>query len=281
MAKRKRIVTAESTAGWIKEGRGSGEGATYKPWYKIQDVASHGRCHRIPDWFTGRVHHLLSDLEANVFFTLIWSEFKIDVMEQYPLLPQEETIAIAEEIGVRHPTDPRSRHPIVMTSDFFLKVNMNSGHNYLVRTAKYESALENARTLEKLEIERRYWVARHKEWGIYTETGIPKDLVENVKWCYPFYDASSLDPLTKTEITNIASVLTRSVLTTDAPLRRITSRSDHVLELEPGRSLAVVRHLLATRYWNIDMYKRLRQGERLMLLAAPEFELYSERKLVA
>lgn len=281
MAKRKRAMTAETNARWIREGRGSGEGATYQPWYRIQDVASQGRCHRIPDWFTGRVHHLLSDLEAHIFFTLIWSEFKIDVMEQYPLLPQEETIAIAEEIGVRHPADPRSHYPIVMTSDFFLKVNLNSGHDYLVRTAKYESALEDARTLEKLEIERRFWATRRKDWGIYTEAGIQKDLVENVKWCYPFYDPSSLNPLTKADINYIASDLTRAVLTTDAPLRRITSQCDHRLGLDPGRSLAVVRHLLATRYWPINMERRIRQGQRLMLLAAPEFELYTERRLVA
>lgn len=281
MAKRRRIVTEKTIAAWIKEGRGSGEGAAYQPWYRIQDVASHGRCHRIADWFTGRVHHFLSDLEANNFFALIWSELKVDVMEQYPLLPLEETIAIAEGIGVRHPTDPRSRHPIVMTSDFFLKVSLNSGHDYLVRTAKYESALEDARTREKLEIERLYWAARHKDWGIYTESGVPKDLVENVKWLYPFYDASSLSPLSKGEINSIASELTRAVLTSDAPLRRITSQCDFRLGLETGKSLAVVRHLLATRYWSIDMQQRIRQGKRLILSAVPELELYSERRLVA
>lgn len=273
MAKRKRAMTAETIARWIREGRGSGEGATYQPWYTIQDVASRGRCHRIPDWFTGRVHHLLSDLEAHVFFSLIWSEFKIDVMEQYPLLPLEETLAIAEEVGVRHPADPRSHHPIVMTSDFFLKLNLKSGHDYLVRTAKYESALEDARTLEKLEIERRFWAVRRIDWGIYTEAGIQKDLVENVKWCYPFYAPSSLDPLIKADINKIASDLTRAVLTTDAPLRRITSQCDYRLGLDPGRSLAVVRHLLATRYWTVNMERRIRQGQRLTMLAAPEFEL--------
>lgn len=281
MAKRKRVTTAKSIAQWIKEGRGSGEGASYLPWYRIQDVASQGRCHRIADWHTGRVHHFLSDLEANIFFTLIWSKSKIDVMEQYPLLPLEETLAIAEQIGVRHPTDPRSRYPIVMTSDFFLKVYGHSKHDYQARTAKYESALENERAREKLEVERLYWAVRQKNWGIYTELGVPMELVENVKWFYPFYDVSSLHPLTKADIGNIASVLTKLVLATEAPLRRITRECDQRLELEPGRSLAVVRHLLATRYWGIDAHKRIRQGEKLTLLAVPEFELYTERRFVA
>lgn len=281
MAKRRRITTANSIAKWIKEGRGSGEGAAYQPWYRIQDVASQGRCHRIADWFTGRVHHFLSDLEANLYFTLIWSKWKIDVMEQYPLLPLEETIAIAEQIGVRHPTDPRSRHPVVMTSDFFLKVCRPSSHDYLVRTAKYESALANDRTLEKLEIERLYWATRQKDWGIYTELGVPSDLVENIKWFYPFNDVSSLRPLAEADIRNITSAMTKMVLTSESPLRRITRECDQRLGLKSGMSLAVVRHLLATRYWSVDAYKRIRQGEKLSLLAVPEFELYTERRFAA
>lgn len=34
---------------------------SYKPWLTIQDVASHGRSHRIAGIRTGRVHHFLSD----------------------------------------------------------------------------------------------------------------------------------------------------------------------------------------------------------------------------
>lgn len=40
MAKRKRTSTVEK---WIKEGRGTGIGADYQPWLKIQDVSSLGR----------------------------------------------------------------------------------------------------------------------------------------------------------------------------------------------------------------------------------------------
>ncbi len=39
-----------------KEGRGRGRGTSYKPWLTIQDVASHGRSHRIAGISNGRVH---------------------------------------------------------------------------------------------------------------------------------------------------------------------------------------------------------------------------------
>ncbi|MED4403965.1 hypothetical protein ABET41_15090 [Metabacillus fastidiosus] len=37
MSKRKRTSKIDK---WIKEGRGTGSGADYQPWLKIQDVAS-------------------------------------------------------------------------------------------------------------------------------------------------------------------------------------------------------------------------------------------------
>ena len=50
-----------------KEGRGEGFGADYKPWLTARDVPSRGRSHRVLGVTTGRVHHLLSDIERRAF----------------------------------------------------------------------------------------------------------------------------------------------------------------------------------------------------------------------
>ena len=76
-----------STERWVKEGRGDGDGAEYKPWLYTWDVASKGRRHQIRGWRHGRVHHLLSDLEAYVFFIYEWTRSVIEIKEQFPLLP--------------------------------------------------------------------------------------------------------------------------------------------------------------------------------------------------
>jgi len=39
---------------WIKEGRGTGSGAEYQAWLKIQDVSSLGRSTRLKGIKTGR-----------------------------------------------------------------------------------------------------------------------------------------------------------------------------------------------------------------------------------
>ena len=51
MSKRKRISKIEK---WIQEGRGSGIGAEYKPWLKIQDVSSKVRSTRLKGVKTNR-----------------------------------------------------------------------------------------------------------------------------------------------------------------------------------------------------------------------------------
>ena len=40
-----------------------------------------------------------------------------------PLLPLEETVVIADELGLKHPTDPKINEPVVMTTDFLLTVD--------------------------------------------------------------------------------------------------------------------------------------------------------------
>ena len=42
----------------LKEGRGQGELASYKPWLTIHDLASKGYATRIYSQKTGRIHHL-------------------------------------------------------------------------------------------------------------------------------------------------------------------------------------------------------------------------------
>ncbi|ECM6197551.1 MULTISPECIES: transposase [Enterobacteriaceae] len=72
MAKANSSFSEVQIARRIKEGRGQGHGKDYIPWLTVQEVPSSGRSHRIYSHKTGRVHHLLSDLELAVFLSLEW-----------------------------------------------------------------------------------------------------------------------------------------------------------------------------------------------------------------
>lgn len=59
---------------------------------------------------------------------------------------------------------------------------MIDGRTQLVaRAIKPCSALDDARTLEKLEIERRFWAEREVDWGIVTEHDLPPVLIANLE----------------------------------------------------------------------------------------------------
>ena len=64
MNRGKRNWTRNKFERYIREGRGQGQGESYKPWITIQDFPSQGRSARCPGWKTNRVHHFLSDLRS-------------------------------------------------------------------------------------------------------------------------------------------------------------------------------------------------------------------------
>jgi len=208
MAKRNRATHQTVIDKRISDGRGQGRGSDYKPWLLVQDVPSQGLVTRIKGWKSKRVHHLLSNLELSYFYVLEWSPIVFDIREQYPLLPLEETLAIAEQCGIRHPTDPKTQEPVVMTTDFFITVPQSIEVIEQARTLKTAKDLQSQRTLEKLEIERRYWHNRNIDWGIVTEQEIPQALTKNVDWLHPFFRIEDLSPLSETEIRRIATALT-------------------------------------------------------------------------
>ncbi|PYS46386.1 MAG: hypothetical protein DMF68_19400, partial [Acidobacteria bacterium] len=103
----------------LKEGRGQGTGLDYKPWIRVQDLpATQGQRNRDFGMTVGRQYELLSKLERDYFLTVDFplsspnkpekDKRKNDIREQFPLLPIDLTIAIAEQCGIKHPVDPKT-----------------------------------------------------------------------------------------------------------------------------------------------------------------------------
>jgi hypothetical protein len=267
VAKRQRNTNQAIIDKRIKAGRGQGRGAEYTPWLHIQDVPSSGLVHRIKGWKTHREHHFLSRLECEYFYALEWSPLVSDIREQYPLLPQAETLAIAQACGFRHPADPKTKEPIVMTTDFVITLSKGVLQSLdCARTVKPAVQLHSKRTLEKLEIERRYWQARQADWGIVTEREIPKALARNVELLHGYLQVTDRLALSEDEIRRITPVLTAQVQRGHWSLREVASACDREFGLEPGTGLTLAYHLLATRQWSIDMNLRINSGKPLPLL---------------
>lgn len=267
MAKRKRDTTPAVIDRRLEQGRGKGTGKAYKPWLHIQDVPSLGLVQRIKGWKTGRVHHLLSQLEAAYFYVLEWSPKVLDIREQYPLLPLEETLSLAKQCGVRHPTDPKTKQPIVMTADFLITLQAVPRSIEQVRTIKLAAELQKRRVREKFEIERRYWRKRNIDFGIVTERVIPFTVARNVELLHPYFDITDrLNGYTE-YLPNIIATLAELIFNEpDRPLRNLSRINDQQLALSPGTSLAIVYHLLATQYWRVDLTEPVNPDKPLKII---------------
>jgi len=178
MAKRRRKWDATVYQRFIREGRGQGSGVNYKPWITIQDFASRGMVSRVKGKTTGRIHHLMSNYETNLFFLLDWSDNVTDIREQYPLSNLSDIIAIAEKAQIRYPFDPISGFPYVMTSDFCIETPFGTE----TISVKLSSELVKPRVREKLEIERRYWQSQGIKWRIVTENEIDVSKARKIEW---------------------------------------------------------------------------------------------------
>ena len=67
MARYRRTWNSSVFNGYLKEGRGQGIRSKYKPWICVQNFPSKGTVSRAIGTKTGRIHHLMSNLELSLF----------------------------------------------------------------------------------------------------------------------------------------------------------------------------------------------------------------------
>lgn len=272
MSKRRRRTTAATIERWIKEGRGKGHFAEYKPWLTIHDVPSHGVVTRIRGWKSGRLHHYLSEhYELAHHYQMEWALDVVDIREQYPLLPLEKTMFIAQKLGIRHPIDPKTKHPIVMTTDMLLTVRSGGEFRYIAHSIK-PSAKLNRRVLDKLQIEKYYFKDLDIEWRLITENQINYDLVKNVEWLHSAKVLDEVACLTDELVCELESVLYEWIVNIDKPLAKITLDLDAKMDLPMGASMNVVRYLIANRLWEVDMSRRILPTQKRLEIQVNHFQ---------
>ena len=248
MASRKKGFTEAQFAKWIKEGRGSGEHTDYKPWLTVRDFPSLGRVHRVFGYKSRRTHHLLSDLELAAFLLLEWHSEVTQIREQFPL-ERDTTRRLAVEAGIKHSNIAGVDQ--YMSSDFLVDTT-NKHESRFVWQAKYASALGDARTVEKLEVERIYWVEKEYPWYLVTEREIPDVVFKNIKWLYPAQRDDEEDmELALQQIEFYAHHFEKNPNKT---IIAICKELDAAYDLPLGESLYEVRKLLAKRYFTFDIF---------------------------
>lgn len=253
MARNRYGFDEDKIARFYKEGRGSGRGADYKPWFTVRDVPSGGRSHRPYGLKTGRIHHLLSDIERDLFLVLDWTDAVRDIREQFPL-NRAVTQRIAEQLGIPHPVDRQTRVPLVMTTDFVVDRIEDGQLVLFARAVKPMEKLDEPRTIAKLEIERRYWAEQGVNWGIVTEGDLPDVTVRNIE---RIHNCARIDDLVQPYpgfYAEKAVLIAREIPAySRQEMRNFCTDMDLRLALDGGTCLMLLRHLLVTKAVACDL----------------------------
>lgn len=190
--------TEADIARFVKQGFGQGEGSSYKPWIRVQDVPSIGRSQKVLGTKTQRVYHFLSRLEYHYFLLLEFSSQVVDIREQFPLFATARSRDIAAGMGIQYPVFYGTQLPFVLTSDFVITLRGLDGKKRIaVRTCKYESELDDPNqgqgTVEKLDLERALWADQGVEdWKIVTDQLMGPILKGNLEWLHKATSAEKI-----------------------------------------------------------------------------------------
>ena len=273
MAKRKRTQDIEKM---IKEGYGSGTYSEYKPWIKIQDVPSLGRVTRFNGIKTNRQHELLSDMERNYFYILEYSNNVKDIREQFPLLPIEDTLSIADELGLKHPKNPETGEYVVMTTDFLITVSTSNGIKEVARTIKSKDDLLDKRILEKFEIERVFWKKRNIDWAIVTEEEIDKTIAHNISFVQGYRDIKNIDgfnDMDSLEVQDLVYEFLKRIVDDKRSVRAVSLEFDKDMSLKNGCGLSIFKYLIINKIIEIDISKRIDVNNNIPVLSVSRDEI--------
>lgn len=236
----------------IKEERGIGEGADYIPWIKINEFSSKGRATRIMGIKTKRIHHFHSDNQLRAFLIFEWSNKVIDIRECYPLLDLMETIDDKEDLYLDKFVDKDSGEQFVITTNFLLTIKEADGTiKYIARAVKNCSELSKNITIQKLEIEKRYWSSKNIDFKIITEKELNRNFCKNLQWIREtILDGAELMPSREERSSRMYVYMlnNRNIIIKDL-FKDFERRND----IDKGTALYLFRYLLGTKQIAVDM----------------------------
>ena len=248
MARGRKLESLKDFERALKNKYGIGQGSEYKPWLRIQDVKSKGKRSLIYGRQSQRDHHMMSSIESQHFYLAEFSNSVIDIREQFPLLPLNFTQKVAKTLGVTHPEHPKTKEPIIMTTDQLLTIDSPQGTTYHAISVKPEDESDNLRVLEKIDIERVCWELLGVKFTYFTGNKLTRAQSLNIHWATsPFrqnpmsFSCEQID--SALSLMSVGQFFIEDLCNQLISLK-ITSHDD---------ALLLIRFLIADKYINVDL----------------------------
>lgn len=217
-----------------------------------------GRASRIFGWKTQRIHHFFTDSETRYFYLLEWEDNVIDIREHYPLLNYEDIVKEKDDLNFDYFKDKNSGEYYVLSTSFLITVKELDGKiKYIARSLKASSELEKKISIERLEIERRYWEGKCIDWGIVTEKDIPVIKAKNIEWLHSSKDEVTNRGLTEENLPFLVDDYMNMMQKSSEPIRVFNKRFEEEQNLSTGTGLFIFKYLLAAKMIEVDMNKEI------------------------
>ena len=271
MAKRSNDWDSNKLNRWIKEGRGQGEGKEYKPWLTVQDFPSMGRVTRVFGWTTQRIHHFFSDTQLKYFYLLDWEEKVIDIREHYPLIDLEVVLNDISDLRLDKFIDRKTKETYILTTTFLITLlNSDGQKSFAARSIKYASELSKKSTIEKLEIERRYWKVQGIDWGIVTNKDINDVRARNIEWVHSAMNSDDCNGLSKAEFDDLFDGILYRFIDNKQSIKNIIAGFEKDYSLDVGMGLLLFKRLVAEKRIVLDMDKPINLSQTGKSVYIPE-----------
>lgn len=253
----------ETIKRFLKEGRGQGEGSAYKPWLQVQDISSRGRSTRIFSNTSKRVIHILSDLQLYYYNLLEFDTGVVGILENYPLLDFHDLDISLDQELTKKLYNPKTKVPHILTVSFLItRIDRNNNPYHVARVIKASSELEKKSTIERLELQRRYFEKKNIDFGIVTEKEINKQVARNIAWALTAFDLQDYPQLVsnmqylKWDMLNL---LSNPVVTFNDVFGKLESS----YQLEKGLALVLFKHLVATKQIDMELDKKIETSKNV------------------
>lgn len=229
---------------------------------KVTTFSSKGRATRIYGYKTKRIHHLQSDNQLSFFLMLEWHDKVKDIKENIELKDIEATLDNADDLRLDKFSDKETGELFQLHTNFLVTIGRNNGEEQVAISVKSLSELERRTVIEKLEIERRYWMAKGVKFYVITEKEIDKQFVDNIKWVREAVIDKNIEGKKKLG-ERLYYFLQEN---NQRKLNDVLAEFDDNVGSKKGTALFIFRYLLGTKEIGVDMEKCIDLNEYISAL---------------
>lgn len=269
--RRFRGMTKKKLLERIQLGHGLGDGSKYLPWLTLRKKNSSPNSNQVCSWMPPlrRSAHYFSRGEYHTALVLLWLGVQ-DLREQFPIWPiphphpletsnsthanrpwARGLLTISKEANIKHGSEFGTRLPYIASLDLLATVQLRTHRMLAVFSSKpiSEPTMEvKWRTLERLELERRYTAEIDGRYFVSSSALVPQLTAGQLEW---WLDASTLAcaPELLAYAERFAIQLNDRL---DLSIRENVARAAHTLSIPLESAWFLFRHCAWTQAIDID-----------------------------